>query len=507
MKPQVLIVGAGPTGLALALGLEKRRVPFRIIDKNKGPGEASRAIAVQARTLELYQQFGIAEQMVHSGIVINQLQIYKENKLRAKVHLNDVGNGLSPFPYVLSLPQDEHEQILANELEAKGVSIEWNTELVSFRQEKDYVHAVISKQGETEESDYAYLCGCDGAHSPVRKGIGLHFEGGTYKQVFYVADVRSTIPVDELRIHLYEGGFGLTVPVRTSGSVRLISLVPEELSDQLDNLDFDRIAPYAEKHLGVSVSDVNWFSTYKIHHRVSERFRQGRVLIAGDAGHVHSPAGGQGMNTGIGDALNLAWKLAAVIHGKADEAILDSYETERLAFAKSLVSTTDRLFTSVVGEGGLSKLVREVFIPYLIPPMTGMSLVKKTLFRIISQTRIHYRDSILSQGTAGSIHGGDRLPWVPLGGGDNYKPLQSFDWQYHVYGRAKSALRELAQSFAIPLFEFEWTGAMKEKGIDQDSVFLIRPDGYVALADAGHDIEKMRPYLLQFVDRKAREIK
>lgn len=495
MQPQVLIVGAGPTGLALALGLEKQGIPFRIIDKNKGPGEASRAMTVHARILEFYHQFGFVDEIVHSGIPVQQVEIYKDNKQRAKMNLGCIGKGLSPFPYVLSLPQDEHERILINQLKAKGICIEWDTKLISFHQEEDRVHVITTKQGIEKKHHYAYLCGCDGAHSSVRKGLGFDFAGGTYEQVFYVADVLSETHIEGLQMKLFKDGFGLIFPIRTTNSLRLISLVPQALLDKKSEINFTEIVPYIEANLGVHTNKVNLFSTYKVHHRVSEHFRKGRVFIAGDAGHVHSPAGGQGMNTGIGDAINLSWKLAAVLKEKAKEELLDSYEEERMDFAKNLVATTDRMFSGIVGKGFSTKMIREVLIPYIVPKMTGISSIRKALFKAVSQIRIHYRNSMLSTGMAGAIHGGDRLPWVQGQGGDNFKPLQTFDWQFHVYGEVKVDLRELAKTATIPLHEFPWTASMREAGMSPGSMFLIRPDGYVALADSEQDIEKIKAYL------------
>src|SRR5207249_9237714 len=162
----------------------------------------------------------------------------------------------------------------------------------------------------------------------------------------------------------------------------------------------------------VDVERVNWFSTYRVHHRVAARFRRGRAFVLGDAAHIHSPVGGQGMNTGIGDAVNLAWKLAAVLHGRADEALLDSYEPERIAFARRLVATTDRAFTGVTSRGAIARLVRLDLVPLLIPPLFELATVRRFIFRTVSQTSVNYRGSSLSEGRAGAVHGGDRLPWV-----------------------------------------------------------------------------------------------
>ncbi len=498
MKPQVLIVGAGPTGLVLAIALIEHRVPFRIIDKNKGPGEASRAMGVHARTLEFYRQLGFANEVVNQGIPLGQVYIHEGTKVKAQMSWVNIGEGLSPYPYMLSFPQDDHERLLVQQLEARGVSIDWNTELASFSDEGDHVRAVLKQGDIVQEEQYLYLCGCDGVRSSVRKGLDLGFPGGTYEQLFYVADVECESQVEGMHMSIYDKGFCSFMPLRTRGLQRLIGIVPMELLDNNTTIGFEEIRPYVEKYVGLRVKTVNWFSTYHVHHRVSDSFRKGRVFIAGDAGHVHSPAGGQGMNTGIGDAVNLSWKLAAVLHGKADESVLDTYEAERIAFARVLVSTTDTAFQNVIGDTLPGKIIRGIIIPYVLPFMFGFSSARKTVFKTVSQTRIQYRDSELSSGKAGNIHGGDRLPWVQTAGSDNFEPLKSLNWQLHVYGQAKQLLRDFAKTSGFSLHEFPWTSTMKDSGLKQDSLYLIRPDGYVGLADTDQDVEKITAYLHKF---------
>ena len=442
--PQVLIVGAGPTGLVLALWLAKAGVPFRLIDKNPGPGQASRAMAVQARTLEFYRQLGVADAAVAAGFRLDRLHLRNRSRELAVVPLGDVGRGISPFPFALSLPQDDHERLLTDRLRAAGHAVEWDTELTGLTQDErrrpgDAPHAGAARRRWAG----AYLCGCDGAHSTVRHALGVGFPGGTYDQLFYVADAEADGPWSDRDITAYvaEKTFCLAFPVRERGMFRFIGLVPEELRGR-DDLGFDDLRGEVEQVTGTRVTRVNWFSTYRVHHRVADHFRVGRAFLSGDAGHVHSPAGGQGMNTGIGDAVNLAWKLAAVLGGRAAAGLLDSYEAERIPFARSLVATTDRVFEAVVGRGLFSRFVRSVFAPFILPLALRFAAVRRAQFRLVSQTRIAYRASPLSDGAAGTVHAGDRLPWVE--GIDNFAPLRSLDWQLHVYGTATAGLREFA---------------------------------------------------------------
>jgi hypothetical protein len=240
----------------------------------------------------------------------------------------------------------------------------------------------------------------------------------------------------------------------------------------------------------IDVQRVNWFSTYHVHHRVADRFRDGRAFVLGDAAHIHSPVGGQGMNTGIGDAVNLAWKLAAVVNGRADPSLLDTYEPERIAFARRLVATTDQAFIGVTSSGAIARRVRLDIVPAVIPIAFAIRATRRFMFRTISQTAINYRGSSLSDGHAGGVHGGDRLPWVAAGesnGADNFAALTSIDWQVHVYGRAESDVVALSKDRSLPLHVFPWRDDMKRAGLQRDAIYLVRPDGYVAVAsrDAG----------------------
>ena len=213
----------------------------------------------------------------------------------------------------------------------------------------------------------------------------------------------------------------------------------------------------AIEHLKLTIDRVNWFSTYRVHHRVAARFREGRAFLLGDAAHIHSPVGGQGMNTGIGDAVNLAWKLAAVLNGGAADSLLDTYEPERIGFARRLVATTDRVFTLVTDQGPIAWLVRTRLVPLLAPLLFRLAAVRRFLFRTVSQIGVNYRDSPLSEGAAGSVRGGDRLPWVETGPNeDNFAPLTSLAWQVHVYGEPRRGVAEACAELGLPIHAFAW---------------------------------------------------
>jgi FAD binding domain-containing protein len=340
--------------------------------------------------------------------------------------------------------------------------------------------------GSEQECEAIYLAGCDGARSKVREIIGTGFPGGTYRHLFYVADVEATgAALDgELHIDLDTADFIAVFPLAGEGRARLIGTVRDERADRAETLTFDDISSHAIGQMKVAISKVNWFSTYHVHHRVTEHFGKGRAFLAGDAAHIHSPAGGQGMNTGIGDAINLAWKLASVVKGRAPPTLLDSYEAERIGFARRLVATTDQAFTLATSQGGFAAFVRTHIVPIVFPIIFRFKAVRRFAFRTVSQTMINYRDRPLSRGTTDRVQGGDRLPWVSIDGADNFAPLVTMDWQVHVYGTAKAELAASCERRGLPLHVFAWHDEFATAGLARDAIYLLRPDSYVALADA-----------------------
>jgi 2-polyprenyl-6-methoxyphenol hydroxylase-like FAD-dependent oxidoreductase len=485
-RTDVLIIGAGPTGLVLALWLTKLGVKVRIIDKTAGPGTTSRALAVQARTLELYQQMDLAEAVVAEGHMVPAVNLWVKGEAAARVSFETIGSGLTPYPFLKIFPQDQHERLLVERLEALGVAVERRTELLRFVEAENGITARL-RGPDSQEVDCAanYIAGCDGAHSIVRETVGTGFPGGTYRQVFYVADVEAAGAAlnGELHIDLDEADFLGVFPLAGQGRARLIGTVRDERAGRADTLTFNDVSDRAINHLKVGVNKVNWFSTYHVHHRVTEHFRKGRAFLLGDAAHIHSPAGGQGMNTGIGDAINLAWKLAAVLAGRAGDNLLDTYEAERIGFARRLVATTDRVFSFATAKGPIADFVRTRVAPLLIPIAVAFAPVREFMFRTVSQITLNYRGGPLSRGTAGHVQGGDRLPWAPVGESDNFATLATMDWQVHVYGSASAELVAWCAVHSVPLHIFEWRSEHEKVGLVRDALFLLRPDSYVALAD------------------------
>ncbi|MGZ3690438.1 MAG: FAD-dependent monooxygenase [Pseudobdellovibrio sp.] len=495
-RTQVLIAGAGPTGLVMALWLKKRGINFRIIDKAPAPGLTSRALAVQTRTLEFYRQLGIADNLIAAGVQVKELILRRAGNEVARARFGAVGKELSPFASILFCSQDVHEALLCDILQKMGVEIERETELVEFTQDEKSVTAKIKSPHGEETLTADYLTGCDGAHSITRHKMPTEFPGAPYSQVFYVADVIAT--GDEstdkyVQVSVSREDFCIIMPIKSKGSIRLIGIVPPD-KEKNSVIEFDDVRESVSRNTGLRVEKVNWFSVYHVHHRLAENFQHGRVFIAGDAGHIHSPAGGQGMNTGIGDAVNLAWKLSDVLQGRASEKILKTYEDERRAFAKTLLQTTDQLFKIIATRSFFGSLVRAYVVPTFFSGITRIKPALKLMFRTISQIRINYRGSFLSVGDTDNfeIQPGDRLPWVTNSTGNNFDNLKSLDWQVHVYGKATPSLLKAVKS--APVYEYEWNLMAKKNGLLEDAVYVIRPDGHVGYAGYYQDGAEIEAY-------------
>ncbi|HEX4683678.1 MAG TPA: FAD-dependent monooxygenase, partial [Gemmatimonadaceae bacterium] len=309
-RVEVLVVGAGPTGLALALWLARFGVGVRLIDRNAGPAPFSRALGVHARTLEFYRQLGFVEDVVAGGVIVGSANLWSRRRRVARVEFANIGAGLTPFPFVLDFAQDAHERLLLDQLAKAGIEVERDSELVALVNDENDVRATIRhRDGAVSACRADFIAGCDGARSVVRKSIGAEFGGGTYQRIFYVADAIARGPAvdDGLHVDLDQADLLAIFDMKGKGHLRLVgTLLPAAGEPRDDDLTFDDVARRPIEQLRLEIDRVNWFSTYRVHHRVASRFTAGRAFLLGDAAHVHSPVGAQGMNTGIGDAVNLA---------------------------------------------------------------------------------------------------------------------------------------------------------------------------------------------------------
>jgi len=505
MDTDVLVVGAGPTGLMLANQLARRGVRFRIVDRHDGPAVETRALGVQARTLEIYQHLGIADRAVALGKPTKLGNMWSRGRLAAQVPFGNVGVGMSPYPFILILGQDDNEKLLGEALRKHGVGIEWNTELVALAQQGDRVVATLKgHDGSTREATASWVAGCDGARSAVREMNGIAFQGAPYEHVFFVADTRMTGPMvpGELNVYLWPRGFHLFFPLRGENHWRLVGILPAPLRGR-DDVKLDDVMPSIRQEAGsgLVLEECTWFSTYRIHHRRAERFRKGRCFVLGDAAHIHSPVGAQGMNTGLQDAYNLGWKLALVVSGRAGEELLDSYESERLPVAERLLSTTDRMFSIVVSDSPLVGFFRTRIFPKLLSLAMRVDRLRRGFFRSISQTGIRYRGSPLSETLPGlpetAPKAGDRFPWLRLKFSSNgpvedlFQKVDDTRWTLlFVGGPAPSdglgGFGDLLRTHVLP--EGPTNDAeLARVGIARPAFYLLRPDGHVALAGARFD--------------------
>ncbi|MEA2724493.1 MAG: hypothetical protein QOH59_2264 [Gemmatimonadales bacterium] len=513
MDTDVLIVGAGPTGLMLANQLARRGVRTRIVDRHAGQALQSRALGVQARTLEIYAHLGIVDRALQLGRRATGANMWAHGRRAARVPLGDIGRDLSPYPFLLILGQDDNERLLAEALKAQGMAIEWNTELVGLTQEADRVITRLKQpNGEIREVTAAWVAGCDGARSGVRELNGIAFQGAPYEDVFFVADTEMTGPMvpGELNVYLWRKGFHLFFPMRGTDHWRVVGIVPAELRGR-DDLTLDEVIPSIRKEAGAGLifQNCSWFSTYRIHHRRAQRFRDRRCFLLGDAAHIHSPVGAQGMNTGLQDAYNLGWKLALVVSGGAEAALLDSYEAERIPVAQRLLSTTDRAFSVVVSGRRLAGLFRTQVLPKLFALAMTFERVQKLAFLTISQTGISYPDSPLSETLPGlpasAPRAGDRFPWMRLklsadrAPEDLYAKIDDTRFTLIVIGQpAPTAgvpgLGDLLRTYLVPN-EPPNDRELARAQIPRIAFYLLRPDGYVGLSGIQLDTEAVKGYL------------
>jgi 2-polyprenyl-6-methoxyphenol hydroxylase-like FAD-dependent oxidoreductase len=498
LDADVLIVGAGPTGLMLANQLARRGVRSTIIDRHAGPSLQTRALGVQARTLEIYAQLGIVERALELGKRGTGANIWAEGRKMARVPLGEAGRGATPYPYILILGQDDNERLMGERLRDWGAAVQWNTELAGLAQSPGHVAATLRQSdGTMRVVNAAWVAGCDGAHSAVRELSGIGFPGAPYEHVFFVADVEVTgsmVP-DEVNVYLWRKGFHLFFPMRGRDHWRIVGILPPALNGPKD-VGFDDVIPSVrgEAGAGLSFRGCSWFSTYKIHHRSAARFRDRRCFLLGDAAHIHSPVGAQGMNTGLQDAYNLGWKLALVIGGRAHPRLLDSYEEERIPVARRLLETTDRAFRLVVADNWLAGLLRTQVLARVAAFAMGLEAVQRFAFRTVSQIGIHYRSSALSQSTAalpeGTPRAGDRFPWLQLKLAENGPVEDLFrkfdDLRFHLFvaGQPVPALtipESLLQIHGIPDDPANNVELARAE-IPKTSFYLVRPDGHIGLA-------------------------
>jgi 2-polyprenyl-6-methoxyphenol hydroxylase-like FAD-dependent oxidoreductase len=475
---QVLVVGAGPTGLVLAAELLARGIRTRIIDKGDGIALESRAIGIHARTLEVLDLMGMAERFIERGQVVRRLSFYSQGRHQVSLEFGHCG---SPYGFLLDLPQDETQRLLRDRVAELGGVVEQRSELAGLTVGSDAVSAVVTDtSGRAESITASYVVGCDGAHSRVRRELGLSFDGHPYPQDWLLADVLIDWDLAEDTAHVFFRPDGLPViffPMR-GHRWRLTLPFAGSRSPEAPTLAEIQMLTDERAPVPVTVSDPTWLANFRCHRRSASAYRRGRALLAGDAVHIHTPAGGQGMNTGIMDAHNLGWKLALVASGRAGESLLDSYGTERRPVAEDVLKLTHTL----VRYGTMSHPVKRKIRDTVVPALGSMAVVQRRTARRLTHVGVTYPAGPLARPDSrrSAPRPGQRMADADVHLNGNATTL------HQVLGRGRHVLVIPAGYSAADLRGLDLARYLDDVDIVTADVartagaVLVRPDGHVA---------------------------
>lgn len=522
-ETDVLIIGAGPTGLMLALELSLQNIPFRIIDSLKIPSDKTRALVLHSRTLELLKRHKIVEKCQAYGIDNNAVRIFANRKFVYEVDLVDVSYGDSEFTSPLMVSQADTEKVMTERLVEYGNRVERPATAEKLEQDDDGVTAwVRDEKGNEEMIRCKYVVGCDGAHSIVRRSTGLKFDGEAYPQDFILADVHLKWEEKACLTVFIGQGFMAIFPMR-DGIFRIICSRPDQANvdtePTIEDFEevFKKLAP-----VNAELLDPSWIARFRLHHRNVENYRVGRMFLAGDAAHIHSPAGGQGMNTGMQDAINLGWKLASAIRGEGGDELLDSYTIERHRVGQNLLSTTDRMFEMMATTNPIYLYLRNTLVPWILPWVMGTRSLRRNRFRFISQLGIRYRHSpIIGQASTykGKLRGGDRAPDGKLINAEHetrvIELLMPPTYHLLLFSGVGSqaldgdALHSVATGFeGVEVHEIfagssPKTTSVVDKdnnvhsiyGFEEPSYVLVRPDGHIAYLGPITAVDELKTWL------------
>lgn len=494
-KPKVLIVGAGPTGLVMAHELPRNGIECRLVDKSAHRATQSRAIAIHSRTLETFELMGLADDFLAAGHRITGLNVFGDSGRIAHADFRGLD---TRYPYVLGTPQDETERILEEHVGRHGVRVERNTELVALAQDDIGVSVRLRDGDRIEEVGADWALGCDGAHSTVREQLGISFAGASYREHFVLADVKLAGDIDhaEAQVWLHRDGALAFFPLPEDRWRLIIANSPTEWKDE-PSLEQCQALVDERGPGGLRLADRRWSAVFHIHRREARQFRQGRIFLLGDAAHIHSPIGGQGMNIGIHDAFNLAWKLSSVLHNGAHPQLLDSYEAERKPIDAAVIRQTDRATRLVSLHGAVSRFVRD----HLMSLLTQIPAVADRLGAAMSGLAVNYRHSPIVEDHARGMNGpaaGDRAPDAPLVKASDGTSLRLYD----LFAQSRHTLLllgkrgeerpvqmppDMARHITVQHISHPGTGAelidregrVAARYASAPAAYLIRPDGYI----------------------------
>lgn len=408
-RTKVVVAGAGPTGLALACGLLASQVPVRVLDKAAGPARTSRALGLQPRGTEVLDRLGALGDLPARSIGIGQVTVHINGRHAANLQVGQRTKLVTRAGLLVS--QAEIEAQLRHRLADLGGHVEWGAELVNAGQDAQGMTAELG-DGTTVRSEW--IVGCDGAHSTVRTAAGIGFPGVPLVERFLLADVHADLPGSRDTVSVWLQGADLIAafPLPGENLWRLMAPAPADPGTAGEDIAM-LLARVLQERSGLAAASIRaaaWTSHFRFHRRLAEAYRQGRILLAGDAAHIHSPFGGQGLNTGLGDAENLAWKLALVATGRAQPALLDTYEAERRPIATEVLATTSGMTRLILGDTAAARLLRDhVFVPLLNRPW-----IQRRIWEQASQLKVDYRRGPLGRRTRTPLttgpRPGDRIP-------------------------------------------------------------------------------------------------
>jgi 2-polyprenyl-6-methoxyphenol hydroxylase-like FAD-dependent oxidoreductase len=519
----VLIIGAGPSGLMMAAQLLRYGVQPIIIDSKQGPTNQSKALAVQARSLEIYRQMGVIDRVITNGKQAGGISFYREGENIASLSLGHVGEGQTPFPFIHLYQQSKNERLLLDVLTQGCCPVYWDTNLVALKQTAEQAKVQLQSGEEIINLTCDWLIGADGAHSTVRKQLHIPFNGDTYPHEFYLADVEldnSELTGSQVQLYLSKNGFAGFFPMPEENCYRIIGNLPEPASKE--DFDLQEILPQLNSITGLTVKVVNnnWFTAYRLHHRMADHFRVQRCFLVGDAAHIHSPVGGQGMNTGLQDAYNLAWKLGGVINKQLNEGMLDSYAAERMPVAKELLQTTDRLFKIILSQNWIMSLFKKWIMPKMLKLAWGNETLRGQFFKRVSQTGISYRHSRINLhlSHATNIKAGDRLPYLKVFDEKKQEETDLHEWcskpgfTFIVLGNLKeldlfTLAKWLTQNYPAAINFFYLPPSEKNNAVfeafeikkNQKKALIVRPDMHIGFINDVVDIDMMDNYLKNVV--------
>ena len=518
ISTDVLIVGAGPSGLTAANILAQSGVKVRVAERDAGPIDESRALLVHGRTQEFFDKLGLSEDFLERGQALDGVDVMVGG--RSSGHIPIVGDeAKTPYPYPVVFEQSRTQRLLLEGLAREGVAVAWGTKFTGFTQDAQGVSAVLESGDEVQHIRARYLIGADGAGSAVRSAANIPFEGSTYEHAFFLADFDMDWDLghDKLYLNVTKDYFFAFFPMYGEKQFRIIgTLTPEQ--SRWDEISLGQIETIVnENGIEAKLFNARWTSIYRIHKRHAPYFRERRVFLAGDSAHVHSPAGGQGMNTSIGDAVNLAWKLAAAVKGEANDALLDSYETERYPVAQYILKMSDRNFDIEATTNPFMKRFRLLIAPVASKLLRTLPAGRNFMFDYLSQIAIGYPESpaVQTADDVQEVRAGERAPYGFLEeNGERVSVFEHFRGVGHqlLFFEGKeakanftercseieevtSSLRVNPQTIRIPA---QNTELHKTYGVDAPTVFLIRPDGYIGYRGALEEVNTFAHYVRRF---------